>query len=334
MTSTQISAASKIMLGSTEATKMYIGNTLIWSTEGGGGQVQHDYSHDYFTIESTEDSNKISISKSNTPGSRNMSYSVDNGETWTDLTLTAKTDIATINTGDKIIFKAINDNLATKWNVYWRFSSLKRFKVYGNVMSLLFGDGFENNSEFKSGTSFNLCGLFYGTSTLVDASNLILPATVCKTSSYNGMFRGCTNLVSAPKLPATQSAQDCYSSMFEGCINLEAAPEINLVNMSEGSCMRMFCMDRNNKLTTPKMTKSPILRCATCATNCYKEMFKGNGNLVEVTCLKTDDIECCDNWLANTSSTGTFIKSPLKNNWPNTTSGYPSGWTIVDYVES
>jgi hypothetical protein len=30
MTSTQIAAASKIMLGATEASKMYIGSTKIW----------------------------------------------------------------------------------------------------------------------------------------------------------------------------------------------------------------------------------------------------------------------------------------------------------------
>jgi hypothetical protein len=39
MTSTEIANASKVMLGSTEAVKMYIGSTLIWEPSGGGGQV-------------------------------------------------------------------------------------------------------------------------------------------------------------------------------------------------------------------------------------------------------------------------------------------------------
>jgi hypothetical protein len=122
--------------------------------------------------------------------------------------------------------------------------------------------------------------------------------------------------------------------MFEGCINLEIAPEINLVNMSQNCCKRMFCMNRNNKITTPKMTKSPILRCATGVNGCYEEMFKGNGNLTEVTCLLTNNSNATTNWLVNVSSTGTLIKSPLKNNWPNNVSGYPSGWIIEDYVEN
>ena len=333
MTNTEIANASKIMLGTTEAVAMYIGSTLIWQPSGGGGQIQHDYSQDYFTIESLEDNNSVSIERTGTsPGDKNMSYSLDEGVTWTDLTLVNNTNIATINTGDKILFKGINSNMSNSWDKHWHFRGGKTFKTYGNVMSLLFGDNFTSNSEFTSKTTCNFCGLFLGTTKLTDASNLILPALTCAASCYNGMFRGCTSLITAPALPATQSAQECYASMFEGCINLEEAPEINLTNLSQACCQRMFCMDRNYKITTPKMTKSPILRVATGATNCYKEMFKGNGNLVEVTCLMTSSFNC-DNWLINCSSTGTFKKASSAS-WNTGTSGIPSGWAVETYVES
>ena len=92
-------------------------------------------------------------------------------------------------------------------------------------------------------------------------------------------------------------------------------------------------MSRTTKLTTTKMTKSPILRCATGVSGCYEEMFKGNGNLIEVTCLLTNDSSACTNWLVNASTIGTFYKSPLKTNWGSNTSNIPSGWTVVDYVE-
>ena len=330
MTSTEIAAASKVILGTTEAVAMYIGSTLMWPI---GGE-QHDYSQDYFTIESLADGNVIKIGKAKTPPNINLSYSTDNGTTWTDLTISANTDFATINTGDKIMFKGINDGIATAWDTYYRFNASKNFKAYGNVMSILWGDSFISNSEFKSGTTHNLCGLFYGTTTLIDASNLILPALTCNENCYNGAFRGCTNLTVAPKLPATQSALSCYSSMFEGDINLEVAPEINLVNMSQESCMRMFIMHRSSRITTPKMTKSPILRCANTAQDCYKEMFKGNGNLTEITCLKTDTTSACTNWVQNISTTGTFYKASQKDDWPSNVSGIPSGWTVVDYTES
>ena len=334
MTSTEIASASKIMLGTTEAVAMYIGSTKIWPINS---PQPHDYSQDYFTIESLEDNNSIKINRTGTsPGNKDMSYSLDGGETWTNITLTSNVTITTINTGDKIIFKGTNSSLSSAWDKYWKFIPSKTFNVYGNVMSLLFGDNFINNSEFASGNTHNLCGLFYGTTTLINAKNLILPALTCTTSCYNGMFRGCTNLTTAPKLPGLYSAQDCYSSMFEGCINLEVAPEINLTDMSQTCCARMFCMSRSAKLTTPKMTKSPILRVATCVTNCYKEMFKGNGNLNEVICLMTSNIGCTVDWLTNVSETGIFKKSPLKTNWEQgeTSKGkIPSGWTIEDYVE-
>jgi hypothetical protein len=83
------------------------------------------------------------------------------------------------------------------------------------------------------------------------------------------------------------------------------------------------------------MTKSPILRCATGVSGCYEEMFKGNGNLIEITCLLTNDSNATVNWATNVSTTGTFYKSPLKTNWPsNSTSNIPPGWTAIDYVES
>lgn len=333
MTNTEISNANKIMIGSVEASALYIGSTKMWPIGGG----QHDYSLDYFTIESLADSNTIKIAKAKSPADLSLSYSTDNGSTWTDLTITGGQDFTTINTGDKIIFKGVNDSLASAWDSYYRFNASKNFKAYGNVMSILWGDNFTSNSEFKSDTTHNLCGLFYGTTTLIDASNLILPALTCTSNCYNGAFRGCTNLIVAPQLPATQSAVSCYGSMFEGDINLEIAPEINLVNMSQESCMRMFLMNRNSKITTPKMTKSPILRCQTPAVDCYKEMFKGNGNINEVTCLiTTSGISCTTNWLANAGNgSGTFRKSPLKSDWIiGSQGGVPTGWTIIDYVES
>ena len=313
-----------IMIGSTQAKKAYLGNILIW-------EYELPFNQQYFTIESLEDNNTISFNKSGSPSNISLSYSVDDGTNWTNLTLSSSTPLSTINAGEKIIIKGINNRISTAWNNYYRVHSTKTINAYGNAMSLLFGDDFVNNSEFTSGTTNNLCGIFYGTTTLIDASNLILPATICNVDCYNGMFRGCTNLTTAPQLPATQSAKGCYSSMFEGCINLEIAPEINLINLSQESCKRMFCMDRNNRITTPKMTKSPILRVATGATNCYQEMFKGNGNLVEVTCLMESGFQC-SNWLANVSSTGTFKKA-AGITWSTGTNGIPSGWTVVDYVE-
>ena len=291
-----------------------------------------NYNEVYFTIESLVDSNTISIVKAKSPSNINLSYSTDDGETWTDLTISATTTFTTINTGDTIMFKGINDRLATAWDTYYRFNGTGNFKAYGNIMSLLNGDNFINTSELNSSTDNHFAGLFYGTTTLIDADKLVLSASTLYYNSYNGMFRECTNLKYAPKLQAIIAGQECCSSMFEGCINLETVPEINFTTLAQNCCKRMFCMNRSSKITTPKMTKSPILRCTTTVSGCYEEMFKGNGNLIEVTCLKTDNTTACKNWLANCSSVGTFKKN-TNASWSTGTSGIPSGWTVVDYVE-
>jgi hypothetical protein len=148
------------------------------------------------------------------------------------------------------------------------------------------------------------------------------------------MFRGNGALQHGPQILATTpTGTECCSSMFESCINLEEAIEINFTTLVKQCCMRMFCMNRNSKITTPKLTKGPILHCTSGYSDCYKEMFKGNGNLVEVTCLLNDTINSTADWLTNCSSTGVLYKNPLKT-WSTGTSACPSGWTQVDYVES
>lgn len=331
MTSTEIAAASKIMLGTIEAVAMYIGSTLIWQ-KSGGGQQEHDYSLDYFTIESLEDSNTIMMQRAGTPNNPTLSYSLDNGETWTTTTISGTVTFATINTGDKIIFKGNNNKFASAWNAYNYFNTTKQFKVYGNIMSLLNGDNFTTNSEFATGTTHNFCGLFR-TDKLVDASNLILPALTLHESSYNGMFRGVTNLQHGPKMLAITSAKECCASMFEGCVNLEEAIEIKFTSLSQQCCMRMFCMNRTSKITTPKMTKSPILKCSTWSSDCYMEMFEGNGNLNEITCL-LETPGGTTNWVQHAgAATGTFYKNPSATWSQGGTENVPSGWTIVDYTE-
>lgn len=336
MTSTEIASASKIILGTTEATAMYIGSTLIWPT--GGGQQQHSYSNDYFTIESTQDSNSITAVKSSSTKNPTIYYSLNNGSTWSNQTLSSGTiTFGTINTGDKIIFKSTDSAFASDWNKYIRFNGSKNFKVYGNIMSLTNGDNFASNSSFQQDSTFVFCGLFYGTTTLVDASNLILPATTLVNSCYNGMFRGCSNLVNGPKLlPALDVPSDAYSSMFEGCVKLVEGPEMYATTVSGNTALnRMFCMSRSSTVTSA-MTKSPILRIAdpNYYTNTYQQLFSGNGNITEVTILAQGTNLSFANWLANTNSNGGVIRKLSTTTLVSGGNGVPSNWTTETYTQS
>jgi hypothetical protein len=293
-----------------------------------------DYSTQYFTIESLQDSNEIKMNRNKTPNNPILSYSLDDGETWTTTTISGAVTFATINTGDKIIFKGNNTKYATVWDTYNFFNATKQFKVYGNIMSLFNGDDFKENSEFNSNTHH--CAGLFRTTYLVDASNLILPATILYESSYNGMFRGCSNLVNGPKLlPALNIPPDGYSSMFESCTSLVEAPEMLATTVSGDAALnRMFCMNRT-RIVTAAMTKSPILRITNPGsyTNVYQQLFCGNGNITEVTILAEGTDLSFTNWLGYTNSGGVIKKlstTTLKSGYD----GIPSGWTAVDYTES
>lgn len=332
MNGLDLSTISDVYVGSTQYSSIYYGSTLVW--QRGGGTIVHDYSLDYFTIESLQDGNEIKMQRNKTPNNPVLEYSLDNGQTWTSVTINGAKTFATINTGDTILFRGNNAKLATAWDTYNKFNTTKQFKVYGNAMSLLNGNNFVSNSTFDSG-GYNLCGLFYGVTTLVDASNLILPATTLYTSCYNGMFRGCTNLEYGPKLlPSLNVPADGYSSMFEGCVKLIEAPEILATSVSGNTALnRMFCMNRNSKVTAT-MTKGPVLRITnpSAYSNTYQQLFCGNGNLTEVTILVQATNLTFSNWL-NYTNTGGVIKTLSGTTFSSGVSGLPSGWTTQEYSE-
>lgn len=331
-TITQDGVLTPITIGNVVIQAVSTYDSTMVATKSITVQEELPYPLQYFTIESLENSNTISIQNVNCSVKPTFYYSIDGGDTWSSVTMTqgGTQNIATINTGDQILFKSTNTNLSTDWNTYNKFYGSENFKVYGNIMSLLYGDDFVNNPKFASGSASNFAGLFRDSTKIIDASNLILPSTTVYEKSYNGMFRGCTNLVHAPELPATNlGGNGCYSSMFEGCISLVEAPELPATTLSDECYARMFCMSRTAKLTTPAMTKSPLLPATTVGTNSYKEMFKGNGNLVEITCLATNVGSNTPDWVLNVSSTGTFKKNANMSSWTTGTSGIPSGWTVV-----
>ena len=300
----------------------------------------HDYSQDYFTIESLANNNKLRV--------RNQEcfiltfyYSIDDGQTWNSFTVpkNSRTIFTTLNQGEKVLVKCTTPSLAAAWNQRNFFQVDYAIRVSGNTMSLLWGDDFANHSEFAEGSSFNLCGLFFyndnQTAVVVDASNLILPATIATEGCYNCMFRHNLTLEKPPKMNLTTLAPSCCSSMYEACTSLQYYEELPVATPADECYHRMFCMSRDSQVTAA-MTKTPVIRLTdTTPVRCMRQMFAGNSNLTEVTCLATTINNTNDgitDWLANTPAVGTFKKATGVT-WPTGVSGIPSGWTVEDYVE-
>ena len=82
------------------------------------------------------------------------------------------------------------------------------YKVSGNIMSMLYGDNFHGQYSLDSFGGHVFFGLFRDSSdgfnlNLVDAADLVLPATTLVEAAYGQMFCRCSNLIRGPKeLPA------------------------------------------------------------------------------------------------------------------------------------
>lgn len=176
------------------------------------------YSKQYLTIESLDNDNYIYWKAESKNNTKTISASTDNGVTWTAYTSsTGGTTIAILNTGDKLLLKGENEAYSNSYANH--FDSTGGFEVYGNIMSLVSGDSFEN---VTSVAPFAFQALFQNCVYLTFAENLILPALNLGNTCYNIMFQGCLGLTTAPKLPATTLFSNCYRGMFRNCTNLNS----------------------------------------------------------------------------------------------------------------
>lgn len=266
-----------------------------WSTGDSGiptgWTVVNQYGSQYLTIESLEDNNAIGW-KSNDSNTKTIQWSTDK-ITWTSATSsTSGTSLTTLNTGDKLYIKGTNNTYGAQWNTYSYFTSTNTFNVYGNIMSMIYGDNFANTDTPNYNCMF---WRMYQGSKVVDASHLILPATV-RSLMLTEMFNNCTSLTGAPVLSNSTNYQS-HNGMFKGCTSLTTAPVIT-ANPGQYS---------------------------------YRSMFENCSSLNSITIYVTSlGSGAFDNWLKNVAATGTFTKLASMTSFPSGSSGIPSGWTVVD----
>lgn len=239
-----------------------------------------------------------------------ISYSKDNGTTWTDITATSEGTEINVVTGDKVLFKGNNTRYAWDKKNYSSFTGgTSTFEAKGNMMSLLYGDDFIGQTILPD--AWALSQVFNG-SNIVSAEYLIMPATVLTYDCYRSTFAHCQLLVKSPKiLPATTLVSECYWYMFTDCTLMETHPE---------------------------------LPAETLVDQCYRGMFTGCYSLTTIKCLAKElNSNTVTSFIAqqdmppNTDKLYTFIKHPNAE-WPtavfsNLYTGIPSSWVIKNYKE-
>lgn len=239
-------------------------SSIIKLTEG-GDTPQPDALNFYMPNGGT-----ISLIKTGSPAVVELEYSLDGGATWTvwpedgsgnrSLTLTAGQRMYVRNTSET------STRFSTNQVDYYQFAFSNTTEAHGNTNSLLC-----RNAEI---------------------------VTALSPYCYIYMFRGCTSLVSAPKLLATTLAKYCYRSMFYGCSSIVTAPELPAI---------------------------------TLATDCYRAIFYRCSSLAEIRTMMTDISaeNCLSLWTFNIAASGDFY-CPAELTIPTGTSGIPSGWTRHD----
>lgn len=228
-------------------------------------------------------------------GAKSISYSLDDGNTWTEINSTTDGVLIGVESGDKIMFKGLNTSYATSNANYAGFQGgTASFTIEGNIMSLVYGDNFIGNTALTG--SYNFCSLFK-LSNALSAENLVLPATTLTSHCYRALFAQCYDLEVAPELPATTLAESCYRFMFQD------AP----------------------------LTTAPDLLAPTLVQECYEGMFHRCSALTFIRCLATDisAASATTDWVQYITTRGTFVKD-ANTEWEIGQSGIPTRWVIVD----
>lgn len=194
-----------------------------------------------------------------------IQYSFDGGNTWSEPSRILTLDV---HQGDEIKWKG---RMKPKENGFHQNSgigkfsgSTAQFNVKYDIMSLLYADDFETETELVNTCTF--ANLFAYTN-VINANQLILKSNNLTDYCYTNMFRYCSDLVEMPYLLAKNLAQYCYFQMFQHCINLTKTSALIAQEMKVSCYHRMFG-------NCTSLVKAPALLAKTMANHCYEAMFQ------------------------------------------------------------
>ena len=261
-----------------------------------------------FTITSSVDNNDISFFEFNELIA-NMMYSLDGGMSWHPV---ESAYICTLDTGESVMLRGDTGGwFGDRHDGSLFDNTIGDIDLSGNIMSLC-------ALEYKNITSFEDYGFewmfsnLFNSMNVVDASNLILPATTLIDNCYTRMFANCTKLVNAPQLPATTLAPYCYDGMFYNCTSLRECPYLPATILPDACYESMFdtctslvstCdfpdfeFDENAERSCYHMFSGctgiiagPVLSCTTLTPNCYEGMFYGCTKMINPPVLKANTL--------------------------------------------
>lgn len=138
---------------------------------------------------------------------------------------------------------------------YINIKPAMKTEIYGNVMSLLEGDFFDDDCVIDA--DFALYGLFAGAEKLVNNPfrHIELPAYELTDGCFQAMFYGCKGLQRAPDLVADELMDYCYKEMFAGCSKLSYV-KCYAEDISAEDCMKDWLANAGSEVTEAKTVVS------------------------------------------------------------------------------
>ena len=234
------------------------------------------YENQYLTTEILTDGTITFTIPVGTSRVTDVSYRKNKGE-WTTTANSSSTVVITVNvvTSDIVEWKgnAIRYGGGGAFADCSHWGGTSSFDVYGNLMSMLWNDNFIGKTEYPSAEARATQHLFSET-LVVDATNLILPATTCSTHAYMCLFQNCTSLVSPPAtLPLPLLTEAVYYGMFKDCTSLTSMPDILSSGLASGAKYPMNSMF-SGCTSLIYNTDQTIVTQGTCYQMC-QYMFSG-----------------------------------------------------------
>ena len=257
----------------------------------------------------------------------------ENRNTWTQMTWSGTTGSRTASvtfTGSRVYLRANATNYYTVISNTSRYIGMNfsgNCNVVGNMMSLLYGSSFTNQSEMKpisTQVDATFARFFEGNTRLIDASSLFLAPETTYRSCYSAMFKACSNLVNPPVIMAKTMTTSCFGGMFGNCTSLRKTPNLSGITTMADNCFdSMFsgCSSLTTLTSLPStsmaekcyeymfsgctsLTTAPALPATTLSPYCYRGMFSGCTSLVTAPSLPatTLDTGCYENMFYNCSA--------------------------------
>lgn len=281
------------------------GTTEIYSSVVSESTVEHDYAREYFTIKNESDTtNQIYLVAENSGALANISYSTNNGSTWSSVYSATGTGgfIANLGVGQKVLVRHSGTMAVKVGDTYYAnsFRATGDISVSGNINSLLsMGSFYPITREYYP--SFSFYRLFIN-GQVVSAKNLYFGSIPLKENAMNSMFRANARLVDVPDLSGISGVERMGMYMaFAGCPIQKGANLRNIRTVGDRGLQSIY-------------------------ENCS---YLSEAYAPSVSSWNTSNM---NNWLNGVSATGVVFKPSTLTIPTGLKSGVPTGWTTEDYT--